>query len=246
MISPSGLRQARFRAADSASHLLLVRHGESELAAAAGDWRMVMGHADPRLHPHGRAQAERVADRLVGEALAAVYVTPLTRTHETAAPLLRRLGMEPRVEPDLREVHLGGWEGARARQYFAEGHPVARRIMDEERWDLPPGAEPDEEFRQRITAAVARIAARHPGEVVAVFSHGGVIGRILAEAAGSRPFAFTTPDNASISHLVVHGDRWTVRCFNDTAHLSERFVDVPELPWDTDVAPSTTTGGNRQ
>jgi len=42
---------------------------------------------------------------------------------------------------------------------------------------------------------------------------------VLALASGSRPFAFVTADNGSISRLVVSGDRWIVRGFNDTAHL---------------------------
>jgi probable phosphoglycerate mutase len=52
-----------------------------------------------------------------------------------------------------------------------------------------------------------------------VFTHGGVIGQELALASGSRPFAFVGADNASISRLVIAGDRWIVRSFNDTAHL---------------------------
>jgi probable phosphoglycerate mutase len=230
-LSNTGIRQTKFRAADSAAHLLLVRHGESAAAKPGDTWPTVMGHGNPPLHPHGRAQAERIADRLADEGLAAVYVTPLDRTKDTAAPLLRRLGMEAVVEPDLREVHLGEWENPRTRQYFAEGHPIARRINEEERWDIPPGAETHEAFGRRVTDAVKRVAARHPGEIVAVFSHGGVIGRILAEATGSRPFAFTVPDNASISHLVVQDEKWTVRRFNDIGHLSDRFVEVPDLPW---------------
>jgi probable phosphoglycerate mutase len=46
-----------------------------------------------------------------------------------------------------------------------------------------------------------------------------VIGQVLALASGSRPFAFVTADNGSISRIVVSGDRWIVRGFNDTAHL---------------------------
>ena len=41
----------------------------------------------------------------------------------------------------------------------------------------------------------------------------------LAQASGSRPFAFITADNGSISRLVITPDRWIVRGFNDTAHL---------------------------
>lgn len=52
-----------------------------------------------------------------------------------------------------------------------------------------------------------------------VVVHGGVIGAIMAMATGAENFAFIGADNASISELVVLGDRWLVRRFNDTAHL---------------------------
>ena len=87
-----------------------------------------------------------------------------------------------------------------------------------------PGAEPAAEFTDRVRAAIGRVAAAHTGQRVAVFTHGGVIGQVLALASGSRPFAFVTSDNGSISRLVVAGPRWFVRGFNDTAHL--------EQPWD--------------
>lgn len=244
-MSESGIRQSRFRAEEGATHLLLVRHAESAALTADDAWPTVDGHGNPPLHPHGRVQAERVADRLAGEDLTAVYVTPFDRTRDTAAPLLRRLGMEAREEWELREFHLGDWESPLARKYFAEGHPIARRINDEERWDIPPGAESHEAFGRRVMAAVGRIAESHAGKTVAVFSHGGVIGRVLAEAAGSRPFAFTIPDNASISHLVVSSRRWTVRRFNDIGHLSSRFVDVPDLPWDSNTDLEAAPGQRR-
>ena len=82
-----------------------------------------------------------------------------------------------------------------------------------------PDAEPAEAFATRVGATLERIVAAHPGQRVAVFSHGGVIGQALAHASGSRPFVFIHADNASISQLVVTPRRWLVRRFNDTAHL---------------------------
>ena len=38
-------------------------------------------------------------------------------------------------------------------------------------------------------------------------------------ATGSRPFAFTESDNGAISSIVVAGNRWHLRSFNDRAHL---------------------------
>ena len=51
----------------------------------------------------------------------ALFVTPLARTQQTAAPLADELALEPLVEPDLREVYLGDWEGMFGR------HPIRDR-----------------------------------------------------------------------------------------------------------------------
>jgi len=91
-----------------------------------------------------------------------------------------------------------------------------------------PGAEPSESFAARVRAALEGIASRHRDQMVAVFTHGGVIGQALALATRSRPFAFGGADNASISHLVLHGQRWVIRRFNDTAHLHPGFTPAPE------------------
>jgi probable phosphoglycerate mutase len=91
--------------------------------------------------------------------------------------------------------------------------------MATERWDVIPGAEPAAAFAARVAASMGRIAARHHGQRVVAFTHGGVIGQALAHAAGSRPFAFVGADNASVSRLIGADGRWTVRGFNDTAHL---------------------------
>src|SRR3546814_20869591 len=55
----------------------------------------------------------------------AIYVSTLRRTAETAAALAAALGVTPVVDPDLREVHLGEWEGGLFRQKIAEGDPIA-------------------------------------------------------------------------------------------------------------------------
>jgi len=201
--------------------LLLIRHGQSEAYVEGRPFPLIDGHGDPPLSALGRDQAGKVSDRLAGAGIDAIYVTTLCRTAQTAAPLAERLGLAPLVEPDLREVHLGEWEGGLYRKMVAEFHPIAQRMFAEERWDVIPGAESLVSFDGRVRAAIGRLAAAHPSQRVAVFTHGGVIGQALALASASRPFAFNTADNASISRLIVTADRWFVRSFNDTAHLND-------------------------
>lgn len=228
-----GYRQVRFLRPKDATELVLVRHGESAVAYPDEPFPLVEGQGDPPLAPEGRVQARKVAERLAGTEIAAIYVTNLRRTAETAEPLAKLTGITPRVEAELREVHLGEWEGGLYRQRVLEHDPLASKMLETERWDTVPGAESNEAFASRLTRAVSRIAGAHRGERVVVFSHGGSIGMILALATGARAFSFTAVDNAAISTLVVSPERWVVRSFNDVAHLeqpAERPARGPEGP----------------
>lgn len=229
MSTPRSYRQYRFQRPPGACEILLVRHGESAAADPDHPFPLHEGQGDPPLHEDGVRQARRVCDRLIasGEDFGAVAVTPLQRTRQTAQPMLDDLGIEPRVEADLREVHLGEFEGGEYRRRAAEGDPTMQRVFTDQRWDHIPGAERDEDFTARVRAGIERLATDHADGTVAVFTHGGVIGKVMQLATGCRPFAFVGADNASITHVVVMGDHWLVRSWNDTGHLSPRFTAEP-------------------
>ncbi|MGI9608709.1 MAG: histidine phosphatase family protein [Acidimicrobiia bacterium] len=227
---PREFRQPRFTPRPGSCEILLLRHGESAPHREGDSVPLLDKQGDPPLAPEGVQQAERAAERLIstGEFIAAVYVTTLQRTRQTAAPLVKRLGLTPIVEADLREVFLGDWEGGEFRQRVADNDPVAEQMRSDQRWDVIPGAEPAADFSARVQRGIERITANHPDELVVAVVHGGVIGEVMARATGSTAFALGGADNASISHLVVDGQRWIVRCFNDTSHLSPRFSTAPE------------------
>lgn len=213
-------RQKSFQIPPGALSLLLVRHGESEAAIPGKSFPMVDGHGDPALHPKGHLQAEAVAERLQQDGLDAIYVTTLRRTHQTAAPLATRLGLEPKIERDLREIRLGDWDGGLYRIKLAEGDPAFERVFAEQEWGHVPGAETTESLHLRVGSAISRLAEAHPSEHVAAFVHGGVISAAMSIATGAAPFAFLGAENGSITHLVVTGDAMIVRGFNDCTHLA--------------------------
>jgi 2,3-bisphosphoglycerate-dependent phosphoglycerate mutase len=198
-----------------------VRHGASIPAVPGERFPLVLGRGDPPLSPEGEAQARAVAERLAGESLAALFVTPLQRTAQTAAPLAERTGLEPVALEELCEVCLGEWEGGEFRIRMAQRDPLAMKLAAEERWDLIPGAESPDDLEARVRAGLEAIVARTgPGRVAAAVVHGGVIGEICRQATGSRRFAFIHSDNGSISRVVFFADgRRLLRSFNDTAHL---------------------------
>jgi probable phosphoglycerate mutase len=209
--------QRPFQPAPGATEIVLVRHGA---VTFDGDG-LAGGGEDPPLTTAGRAQAHAVTRRLLDEPPDVLVASPLRRARETAAPLAEATGLTPVAIRELREVGLGDWEGALSKR-IAEGGPVVARLFAEQRWDVIPGAEPAPRFEARVREGLARVVdlAAHGGRAIAVV-HGGVIAEALRQATKSAPFAFLRSENGSISRLVHHPDgRWTLRCFNDTAHLA--------------------------
>jgi 2,3-bisphosphoglycerate-dependent phosphoglycerate mutase len=199
-----------------------VRHGASAHAFPDQPFPMAAGQSDPELAPEGEQQAEALVERLAAKPVAGLFVTPLRRTQQTAAPLAARLGLEPVVVPELIEVALGDYEGGEWRVRAANGDPLVSRVFAEQRWDVIPNAEPMDEFARRLRTGIEKVvAATGPDAMAVAFSHGAAIAEICHQATDSRPFAFVTVDNASITRLFVLADgTWILRSFNDTAHLA--------------------------
>jgi probable phosphoglycerate mutase len=203
--------------------LLLIRHGASAAAVPGEPFELLEGQADPPLSPEGHEQAEKLAAWLAGERIGAIFVTPLQRTAQTAEPLAQSLGLQPTVVPDLREIMLGEWEGGEFRIRVANRDPIAARLLEEERWDVIPGAESMESFGERVARGLSRLADETgPGRTGAAVLHGGVIAEICHQVTSSRPFAFNVIDNTAITRIVRFADgRWLLRYFNETAHLRQ-------------------------
>lgn len=221
MSERDGFEQRPYALPPGATEVILVRHGASETAVPGVRFQLVQGRGDPALSPAGRVQGEAVGERLRHEPIVRAFMSPLRRTHETAAPLLAATGLEATIVPELIEVSLGDWEGGEYRVRAGRGDPVIKRMFERERWDEVPGAESQESLAARTRKGIERIVAETGPDATAVaFVHGAVIGELCRQAADSRPFAFVHSDNGSISRIVISPDgRWLLRTFNDTAHL---------------------------
>ena len=138
--------------------LLLIRHGETDWNAEHR-WQ---GHADVPLNARGREQAEALAEELAAAGVDAIYASDLSRARDTAEIVGTRLGVPVVVDPDLREIYVGSREG----------------LTGDEVGDRPWDGEAHENHGDRILRAVRAIAERHPGQRVAVVSHGGSLRRI--------------------------------------------------------------------
>ena len=199
--------------------LLFIRHGETD-ANANGQ---LEGATDKPLNAAGQAQAQAVAARLVREnrPIQAIYSSSLTRARQTAAPLAATLGELPvQVDPDLSEFHLGEWDGLTLEELRDEKQLWARMATDPH--FAPPGGESAMQFGLRLVRAVRAILSRHPGQTVAIFSHGGALATVLAvllENQGNRWPGYLM-DNGGISEMVFEPAPRLVR-MNDVSHIKE-------------------------
>jgi probable phosphoglycerate mutase len=208
-------------AAGTATRLVLVRHGETELTAQ----RRYSGRGDVPLSAHGQEQAVATARRLatVVGAGAPIVSSPLSRAVGTAEAIATAVGSAPvEFEPDLIECDFGEWEGLT----FTE---VKRRWPDRlEAWlgssgVSPPGGESFDSVAVRVRAAVERIRAAHAGEMIVVVSHVTPIKLILRDALGGGDDflrrVFLDPAGVSIVDMWNDGSV-SVRSVNETAHLA--------------------------
>lgn len=176
------------------TRVVLTRHARSTWNES-GRWQ---GQRDPPLSPHGRATAD-AARATVPPEVVAVVSSDLRRAAETAARLAPHL--PSRAEPLLRERRAGPWEGLTHAEIDARW-PEARA-----QGRHPDGWEDDDVLAGRLLAALARIAAEHPGATVLAVSHGGAIAALLVR------LGHPAPGLANLERRVLHheGDgRWRV------------------------------------
>jgi len=195
----------------------LVRHGETS-ANVEGVWH---GSIDTALTPRGRSQAERVAEHLARTRAdaRALYASPLERARHTARPIAERLGLEPRLEPDLREYHLGEWEGLPYSRLVRE-HRLFERMQADPDWQ-PGGGESARGVAERLARSLLAIAARHPGERAIVVSHGGALTLGLGLLLDESPAAWRrVMDNCAVSDLRFDPAP-SLGIWNDVAHLDD-------------------------
>ncbi|PPF87792.1 histidine phosphatase family protein [Subtercola sp. Z020] len=151
--------------------LLLIRHGQTIDNVNGAIGAIVPG---PGLTPLGREQAAAIPAALQSERIAAIYVSTMQRTHETAAPLAGALGLEPRVVDGVQEITSGDLEQRSDKEAIAS-YMGAVFSWWQSLDGRVPGGEDGHEFYRRFTGAIDEIAAEHPESTVAVFSHGAAI-----------------------------------------------------------------------
>jgi broad specificity phosphatase PhoE len=158
------------------ARLILIRHGETDWNLE-GRWQ---GQTDVPLNARGLEQAEQLAKNLFGTGLTAVYSSDLSRAHRTAEAIARAYGLTVHLEPRLREICQGDWEGKLISHIQSQSPDVLQRRLENPLTFAAPGGETALQVQTRMLAAIENILHRHTQGVTAVVSHGFALAVIIA------------------------------------------------------------------
>jgi probable phosphoglycerate mutase len=168
------------------------------------------------LNDAGRAQAEKLAERLREVPIAAIYSSPLERTVQTAQPLASRISKSVVTRERLIEIEIGEWSGLTFEQLDKD--PLWRRFNKFRSSTRAPGGELMLDVQSRITDEMEDLRGRHEGQTVALFSHADVIKAAVAHYAGIPLDLFhrIQIDPASVSVIGLGFEEPRVLRLNDT------------------------------
>ena len=191
---------------------LLIRHG----AHLLGGETIAGRTPGVNLSPLGQQQAAGMVERVARLPVKAIYCSPIDRTRQTAQPLGERLNLPVQINEALTEIDFGEWAGCKLDD-----------LRPQDRWKhwnafrsgtRCPGGETMLEVQSRVVGEMARLREKHPGEVVALVSHGDVIKSAVAYFLGVPLDLFMRIEIglASVSVVAVGDYGPWVLCVNGT------------------------------
>jgi len=211
------------------AQLILIRHGETEWNS---EGRIQGYHADSPLTENGQAQARQLAARLASERIQALHCSDAGRARQTVAPIAAAVDLEVIYDAALRERNYGVFEGRTYKEIELEFPDAYLKFRSRDADYAPPGGESGTQFRDRIVAALERVAAGASGRRAAVVTHGGVLGIAYRHVTGmrldsKRNYAL---HNASINRIAYSGGRWSLEAWGDVGHLPVESIDSIDKP----------------
>ena len=218
------------------TRLYLIRHGATELSLED----RFAGNTDVDLSEIGRWQAQRLAERLADDQLAAIYCSPMRRTMETASIVARPHRLELVCHDALREIHHGRWETLRRAEVEAQ-YPEEYAAWQEDPFTFAPqGGESGLSVMARALPVVGEIVRQHSGQNVAVVSHKATIRLLISSLLGfdARGYRDRLDQSPACLNILDFKDpvRARLMLFNDVSH----YVDQPPYSdnrlskwWDT-------------
>ena len=212
------------------TRVFMVRHGATVLSAED----RFAGATDVALSDEGREQTLRLAQRLNGEKIVAVFASPLGRTVETAQILAKPHKLEVQTRNGLREISHGHWEQLTRRE-VEERFPEEAAEWEKDPYTFAPvGGESGLAVTARALPVLLQLVREHPDKNILVVSHKATIRLLLSSLLGFDPRRYRDNLDQKPAALNIVDFRDPVRSrltlFNDTSHYDKAGKAIPEVP----------------
>jgi broad specificity phosphatase PhoE len=212
------------------TRVFMVRHGATVLSAED----RFAGATDVDLSEEGREQTRRLADRLAGEKIAAVFTSPLGRTIETATILAAPHRLEIQKRDGLREINHGRWEQMTRREVEQKFPEEAAEWEKDPYTFAPTGGESGLAVTARTLPVLIDIVRRNSGATLLVVSHKATIRLLLSSLLGFDPRRYRDNLDQKPAALNIVDFQETTRArltlFNDTSHYEGARHAIPAIP----------------
>jgi broad specificity phosphatase PhoE len=163
--------------------VVLLRHGRTEWNATG----RFQGQLDAPLDVMGKAQAVAAAVAVGPMQPDAIVSSDLSRCADTAAAVAAETGLDVVLDPRLREINLGEWQGltrAEARSRFPEEYAGWQAGEDRRRGDGETYAEVGARASACVIEWLDRLGA---GATLLAVTHGGTARATIGSMLGFDP-----------------------------------------------------------
>ncbi|ALF11160.1 histidine phosphatase family protein [Parageobacillus thermoglucosidasius] len=200
--------------------LYLTRHGETEWNVK----KRMQGWQDSPLTEKGRQDAVRLGKRLETVDLAAIYTSTSGRALETAQLIRGERLIPVYAEEQLREIHLGDWEG-KTHEEIKEMDPIAfDHFWNHPHLYTPRRGERFIDVQNRAFAAIEQIIERHSEGNILIVTHGVVLKTVLARFKNTPLTELWAPPymyGASVTIVKTDGGKFELLLEGDVSHLEK-------------------------
>ena len=198
--------------------VIFVRHGETLWNHS----KRYQGQSDIPLNEKGIQQAKKVAQRLAGQTISAVYSSDLIRAVQTAEAIANEHSLQVVPLPEFREVNFGLWEGLTYEEIMAEWPEALSAIYAKPGSVCIPEGESFYDVQKRTAIGLSKCIANHHEETIVIVSHGGTMRILLCDALGLaiEKMWSLQQDSTAINRIDYFTDSKVVSLVNCTCHLN--------------------------
>jgi len=206
--------------------LILIRHGESDGNAQ----RKFSGFQDVNLTEKGIWQARRLARRLEGMQVNAVYCSDLKRARHTAEIIFPDKGIDIKTYPNFRERNFGEWEGytfEEVKSKYGYGDKFNLWLENTDEKIAIPQGESLVDSSNRVMNELNKVLEKHQNadkdKTIGIVCHGGTIRIILCNVLNLELKHMWRIEqySAALNIINYYDYEGVISLLNDTSHLED-------------------------